>query len=205
MCGNHTLQLLRHIHTKFVAPMLRLLISEFDFSFCPYYLELDRAQILLGPTLGAICGECKEHSPLANVPIKVENSHFDNFTRLFTLGRPLFLQVLRANSPTSFPSMPLVSLFATCASSSASAPSLCLHHPDPSHLPISKIPLPISPTIPGGPRGFRPRKHGIELVLSITHLHNLFLGIFPTNVPISFPTSHFPTLFGGGVPSCLNT
>ncbi len=60
----------------------------------------------------------------------------------------LFLQVLRANSPTQFPSLPLVSLFATCVPSSAAAPCLCLyHHPDPSHLPSSSIPLPISPTM----------------------------------------------------------
>ncbi len=98
------------------------------------------------------CGECNEHSPLANVPIKVENSHFNNLTNTIqnsdTWETPLlFLQVFRANPPTYFPSLPLVSLFATCASSSASAPTLCLHHPDPCHLPSSQIPLPIFPTV----------------------------------------------------------
>ncbi len=74
----------------------------------------------------------------------------------------LSLQVPRANSPTYFPSLPLVSLFATCASSSASAPTLCLHHPDPCHLPSSQIPLPIFPTIPGGQEVFVPENMALS-------------------------------------------
>ena len=59
-------------------------------------------------------------------------SHFDNWQDyLDTLETPLLsLQVFRANSPAYFPLLPLVSLFATCVSSSAAAPCLCPHHPE---------------------------------------------------------------------------
>ena len=135
--------------------------------------------------------------PTGQCSIKVENSHFDNLTNTIqtsdTWETPLLsLKVFQANSPTYFPSLPLVSFFATCASSSASAPSLCLHHPDPSHLPSSKIPLPISPTIPGGQEVFVPENmalsyfYQLPIYLTLPCIFFNKSSYFFSNFPLSY-------------------